>query len=267
MHDIVHLQLLQSNSYAAQLAEQFERIDKIIDGGGTATLILAGDGRSISLRIDRDDVVASELPVGPRPPRETRPPFDNDSLVALATNSFGFDVDDINRRVTPGDVAARISQASGNRPGDKPERGTDAPTGAGVTPPGVPRPAVTFDGETWLLVGDCVYTTDDGFTLTARSGFETDLASIPRILWLAIAPHELSLAAPIFHDLLYRAGGEVGPPTGEVAPAGRVFTRREADDLFLELMTRAAVPKWKRKAAYHIVDYFAGYAWRGRLVK
>ncbi len=79
-----------------------------------------------------------------------------------------------------------------------------------------------------------------------QRGFRSDLASIPRLFWAIIASFELSLLAPIMHDLIYRSGGRVILPHGEVTPTGRIFERKEADDLFLELMTRAKVAYWKR---------------------
>ncbi len=62
---------------------------------------------------------------------------------------------------------------------------------------------------------------------------------IPRLFWALMASCELSLLAPIMHDLIYRSGGRVILPHGEVTPAGKIFERKEADDLFPELMTRA----------------------------
>lgn len=41
--------------------------------------------------------------------------------------------------------------------------------------------------------------------------FRFDLASLPREAWPLIAPFELSIAAPLLRDYLYRSGG---------APAG-----------------------------------------------
>ncbi len=64
------------------------------------------------------------------------------------------------------------------------------------------------------------------------------------------------------HDLIYRSGGEVILPHGAVRPTGRRFERREADDLFLELMTRAKVSYWKRNVAYLAVRGFGQSSWQ-----
>ncbi|MBS0171541.1 MAG: DUF1353 domain-containing protein [Nitrospira sp.] len=93
-------------------------------------------------------------------------------------------------------------------------------------------------------------------------GFNSDLASIPRLLWAIVSSFELSLIAPIMHDLLYRCGGQVVLPHGEVAPADRRFGRKDADDLFLELMTRAEIVYWKRRVAYLAVRAFGQSSWQ-----
>ncbi len=78
----------------------------------------------------------------------------------------------------------------------------------------------------WKLGRDLVYTTSDLYanevkalkdvgvavvrdtnkteTITVPSGFITDLASTPRILWAFIAPFDVARAA-IVHDLLYKS--------------------------------------------------------------
>jgi len=85
------------------------------------------------------------------------------------------------------------------------------------------------------------------------AGFEYDLASIPRQLWWAIGPHELSAEATLIHDYLYRYRGH--PPIG--AP----YTRLEADQLFLAMMRDWGVSKHKRLAAYHAVRAFGAPHW------
>ena len=110
----------------------------------------------------------------------------------------------------------------------------------------------------WILVEECSYTTRD-FTLVAPKDYETDLASIPRFLWSIIAPFELSLPAPLFHDLIYRRAGKMIQPQIDVP---HDFTRKEADDIFLELMEKKKVPVWKRTLAYWAVRGLADFAWK-----
>jgi hypothetical protein len=187
----------------------------------------------------------------------------DDSRGGDAAGSYSFDVGDINRRVSNDHIEAQIKEHEDVKADGKSGRVLRA-AARGSTPSakGVPDPVITYVGDTWVLHEDCVYTTNDMVSITAKSGFRTDLASIPRIFWVLIASYELSLAAPLVHDLIYRSAGEVMPPDGEVSPGGKVFTREEADDIFLELMTRAKVPYWKRNVAYLAVSYFGEDSWR-----
>jgi hypothetical protein len=126
----------------------------------------------------------------------------------------------------------------------------------GVLPP-VP---ISYDPatETWVLLEDYSYVYA-GHTLTAKAGFAFDLASVPRPLWWLIAPNELSISAPLFHDLLYVYRGHLRE-FGEVAPY-RSYTRREADDLFLHLMEVEGISRWRRYAAYSAVRTAGAYYW------
>lgn len=110
------------------------------------------------------------------------------------------------------------------------------------------------------VVDDYVY--DNGtFKITAWKGFRYDRASVPRIFWVIIDKDSLSNVAPLFHDLLYRHGGELPPE--RVTPY-RKFSRLEADNLFRELMGRCGVGAIRREMAYRAVRSFSGFAWKTR---
>ena len=87
-------------------------------------------------------------------------------------------------------------------------------------------------------------------SMLVPAGFQCDLASVPRVAWLFAAPHELSLAAAIAHDAHYAAA---------VTPR---LTRRQADRLFLRLMTCRRVPWWRRWPAFLAVRWFGWFAYR-----
>lgn len=123
-----------------------------------------------------------------------------------------------------------------------------------------PRVVLERDGDVWVLFQACSYKTNGGATLTAPAGYRTDLASIPRIFWTLLASFELSLAAPVFHDLIYRTAGEL--PDGQVNPKTKKFQRKEADEIFLEIMEKAKIARWRRYAAYYAVRAFAAFAWK-----
>lgn len=117
-------------------------------------------------------------------------------------------------------------------------------------------PAVTYNARigTWILL-EPFYMNKSGVIISIPSGYETDLASIPRMFWRVIAPFELSIAAPLVHDYLYGNGG---------VAQNQVLTREETDKLFLDIMEAEGVSWWRRKIAYRAVRMFAGFAWRER---
>ncbi|MGH8727939.1 MAG: DUF1353 domain-containing protein [Burkholderiales bacterium] len=95
-------------------------------------------------------------------------------------------------------------------------------------------------------------------TFNLPQGFRFDLASIPRAVWPVIAPFDLSLVAPLTHDFIYRYAGRL--PENSVIP-DHTFTRKEADDLFSELMRIEGVWWWRRSLAYAAVRAFGADAW------
>lgn len=98
-----------------------------------------------------------------------------------------------------------------------------------------------------------------GHVITAWEGFKYDRASVPRLFWVLIDKDSLSNVAPLFHDLLYRHGGKL--PNDRVSPY-RKFSRKQTDNLFLELMTKCGVGYLRRMAAYEAVRKFSGFAWK-----
>jgi Protein of unknown function (DUF1353) len=139
--------------------------------------------------------------------------------------------------------------------------------------PGVPNPIIQQQGATkdWKLVVDYTYETVSGTpnsTITVFAGFIYDRSSIPRIVWPIISKDDLSAAAPLLHDLLYRNGGRLpeteSPPHtthGQVQPL-RTFSREDTDKLFRELMERCGVHPLRRRAAFRAVRLAGGAAWK-----
>lgn len=120
-------------------------------------------------------------------------------------------------------------------------------------------PVIPLGNGLWRLDRDVEHWDGNlGCTLFARRGYEFDLASVPRVVWPIIAPFELSILAPLFHDLIYEFKGR--PPADQVVPY-RTFERVEADDLFLRLMALEGVSWWRRNAAYAAVRAAGGLYW------
>ncbi len=130
----------------------------------------------------------------------------------------------------------------------------------------------------WALGRDLSYTTEDltpdeikalkgvgvkitKKTITVPTGFVTDLASVPRAMWWAIAPFDVARAA-IIHDLLYKnirqyrwkmKNLEVEEDK-ELIKAAKIA----ADKVFL-LGMKDAEPKvagWKIYSSWKAVDLF-----------
>lgn len=123
----------------------------------------------------------------------------------------------------------------------------------------LPAPVISYLDDRGLWRLDEPYSlTLEGHRIRIPAGFEFDLASVPRPLWWLIAPFELSIAAPLLHDFLYRHAGKL--PEDAVEPP-KTYTRWEADQLFLQVMRREGVPAWRRLLAYTATRVFGGFAW------
>jgi ABC-type ATPase involved in cell division len=137
----------------------------------------------------------------------------------------------------------------------------------------------------WKLGRDLVYTTSDLYanevkalkdvgvavvrdtnkteTITVPSGFITDLASTPRILWNVIAPFDVARAA-IVHDLLYKSIRQYRWSVGLIEEDKELIKNAKvaADKVFLLAMKDAEpkVSKWKIYCAWKAVDLFGRWS-------
>lgn len=83
------------------------------------------------------------------------------------------------------------------------------------------------------------------------AGFETDLASVPRLLWSLLPPHGRYAKAAILHDWLLTQ-----------APA---ISRPQADELFYQAMLILGVPTWQAKLMYYAVRTYSKWTnWRAQ---
>jgi len=95
---------------------------------------------------------------------------------------------------------------------------------------GLPLRVEHVDGPTWELVREVTYRTESGKLCTVRVPFRFDFASVPRRLQWLYPPqgtkgNPYGIAA-LIHDWLLKHK-KIG---------GRDITRKEADDIFLEIM-------------------------------
>lgn len=101
------------------------------------------------------------------------------------------------------------------------------------------------------------YTTFSGLVITVPADYHTDLLSIPRIGWsvLGLTPGGCYDWAAIIHDDGYGLQGKF--------PNGITLTRKQVDDILLEILTRLNMPWLKRKAVYLAVRLFGATHWKG----
>lgn len=99
------------------------------------------------------------------------------------------------------------------------------------------------------------YTTLAGVRIDIPENFKTDLLSAPRSTWtiLGLPPDGLYRCAAVVHDWLYENQGDLGK--------GVEFTRKQCDDILLEIMTRVKISWFQRQATYAAVRLFGGTHW------
>ena len=97
--------------------------------------------------------------------------------------------------------------------------------------------------------------------LTVRTGFVTDLASVPRLLWRVLAPWDVARAA-IIHDLLYKTIRQYRWKNDNEDKELVKTAKKASDKVFLCAMNDAEppVPSWKRYAAYYAVAAFGRWS-------
>tara|TARA_Y100000287_G_scaffold112150_1_gene89993 strand:- start:1278 stop:1763 length:486 start_codon:yes stop_codon:yes gene_type:complete len=95
-------------------------------------------------------------------------------------------------------------------------------------------------------------------TITVPKGFVTDLASVPRAMWWAIAPFDVARAA-IIHDLLYKCIRQYRWKMKDKEDADLIKAAKVASDKVFLLAMNDADPKvarWKIYSSWKAVDLF-----------
>ena len=95
-------------------------------------------------------------------------------------------------------------------------------------------------------------------TIKVPTGFVTDLASVPRALWWAIAPFDVARAA-IIHDLLYKNIRQYRWKMKDKEDKELIKQAKVASDKVFLLAMRDAEPKiagWKIYSSWKAVDLF-----------
>lgn len=108
------------------------------------------------------------------------------------------------------------------------------------------------DGSTdyWTLNNDLLLYIDGPYYVIVPEGFDTDFASVPRLLWTIIPKWGTYGKAAVVHDFMYRH---------------KQLPRDKADLIFHDCMIYNGVPAWKAKLMYLAVRAFGGFSY-GKIV-
>lgn len=110
-----------------------------------------------------------------------------------------------------------------------------------------------INGRDWRITQAFRFQIDLGElkgVITVPVGFVTDFASIPKALWNILPPTGGYDEAAVVHDYLYVTGGSVP------AWPDHIFTKKEADKIFLYAMQDLQVPWYQRYVMYQAVRWF-----------
>jgi len=112
-------------------------------------------------------------------------------------------------------------------------------------------------GGTWILHESLEYFDEDtshgpdGAFIEVPEGFVTDLASIPRVLWVVFPKAGPYTKSAVLHDWLY----------WDATVEGRPITRSQADAIFKRAMASEGVGAVKRNLVYAAVRAGGGRIW------
>lgn len=102
------------------------------------------------------------------------------------------------------------------------------------------------DDYLFRLCDDLVYQSDlVSFEIVVPKGFETDFASIPRLLRFIYPVNGRHRCAAVVHDYLYYKAGRIVVDGTAIS-----YTRKQADLIFLEAMKSLGVRWTQRKSMY-----------------
>lgn len=107
--------------------------------------------------------------------------------------------------------------------------------------------ASNVDDGQWLVAAPFLYQSDvAGQTFTVPVGFQTDLASVPRLPIVFLLTGDTSREAAVVHDYLYST---------------HLVPRNVADAVLREASAVTQVPSWRRWLMWAGVRVFGGSHW------
>jgi hypothetical protein len=107
------------------------------------------------------------------------------------------------------------------------------------------------------------------YKMTVPAHYPFDGASVPRICWTltGLLPTGVHLGAAAVHDYLYQRRGQIRDGeaqhfvSGQWQPFNANWTRKQCDQLFLDIMLLAGETRWKAWSMWQAVRLFGGFAW------
>lgn len=131
------------------------------------------------------------------------------------------------------------------------------------------RPCVGTADQWELVEAYTVYDPARRVVLTIPPGTVWNRASAPRAVRAVADNDDFGEVAGLAHDYVYGLGGDMPNPPFEpdvdwfpFTPRPLVYTRAQADRLFLDIALADGVPAWKAYAAYAAVRLFGAAHWR-----
>jgi hypothetical protein len=107
------------------------------------------------------------------------------------------------------------------------------------------------------------------YRITVPAHYPFDGASVPRICWTltGLLPTGVHLGAAAVHDYLYQRRGQIREGeaqrlvAGQWQPYDANWSRKDCDQLFLNIMLLAGETHWKAYTMWQAVRVFGGFAW------
>jgi len=124
-------------------------------------------------------------------------------------------------------------------------------------------PSIKQGRSLWGLHATLRYTPSDAeHTITVQKGFVTDLASIPRAVWILLPPDGPWVKGAVIHDFLYATRGTgtwKKHPSGNTRP--EPYSRAEADWILRDAMKNRGVDVVRRNIIWLAVRVGGGGGW------
>jgi hypothetical protein len=112
------------------------------------------------------------------------------------------------------------------------------------------RPVIRNGHQYLALRNPISFRRPNGETVIMPAGMQTDLASIPRILWVALPPDGPWGEAALPHDLCYSSRGAMTWHGHAGRSRPQAYVRAECDQILAEAMLALGVPTAQREVIW-----------------